>query len=1031
MVGLAVALVMGGCCTLAIAGSPARVRTSPLVIPTYETGPVDVLPPLAVDMLPRSYPVYPYPLQEQRETEKRDKTYESVVLENDYLTLTFLPELGGRLISIYDKVAHREVLFRNPVIKPLLVGLRGAWAGIGMEFNFPGSHSVTSHSPIKCSKRQNDDGSASVVLSDIEWVSGMEWRIRITLQPDSNAVQQESAYYNRTSLPHRGYFWTNTKIPARPDTEFLFPPSIRCGRIHPPMDTTRICEFDYPDFQGIDVSKYRNVFCPFPLFVADLRGNWFGCYHKEQDAGILHYADCGTLPGRKIWTLGTGDDAHAMNHAITEDGSPNIEVQSGPLELQTDFMLCAPGVANVWQECWLPVSGIRNHLHTNPQFSAGFETAEAGTTFYFYSYGTHDAVTAGVRCDGRATESAITNVVPGTVAKIAIPQTIADVRACSLWIQDAKGTDLFRYDPKADGPRPMATSETVPPLAEEAAESLYITGLYHEERGEIDAAQGKYRDALAVDPGYSAALTALGRLRLAQGLAAESADLLNKAASRNRRNADAHYYLGLALAEKGDSSEAQYHLERAAADPAFRLPATAALVAVIAKRGRLPEAFARLRGELCTAEGRLAADLAHEVLLERYLICARRLGSPAEQEDARKALSAVHEDNILLATEAWLAVRTEHLPPLLAAESRANPRLVLWAILYYTDLGLDDDAFALSVAAVAAGSDDPMAAYMAASLALKQGDSQKARSYVDAAESHATAGVFPDSTAMLAVFQGLSARFGDAPKIDYYTGLVLASLGRWDEAAQAWEASIRKGMREFTVYRNLGLYHWKQKKNLAEAVRWYQQGFDPSQINYKYVCEFDLLLADHGDHAARERLFAALSEPLRADSFVAVRYAAWLFDTGRYEEAIAHLTGKKFSLYEGKRTTHRLFAEAHMNLGQRALEKHRYGDAEAHFRAATTYPWNLGVGRSRGRFDMKAQYYLGLTLQRKGNVKEAVNVLSQALAESRQYSFPFVPLKTIRWETDALLDDAVMQENKEYEAEIEKLLTAIAKEPSR
>jgi tetratricopeptide (TPR) repeat protein len=1028
MVGLAVALLTGGCCTLALACSPARVTTSPLVIPAYETGPVDVLPPLAVDMLPRSYPVYPYPLQEQREAEKKDKTYESVVLENDYLKLTFLPALGGRLISIYDKVARREVLFRNPVIKPLLVGLRGAWAGIGMEFNFPGSHSVTSHSPIKCSKRQNDDGSASVVLSDIEWVSGMEWRIRITLRPDSIAIQQESAYYNRTPLPHRAYFWTNTKIPARPDTEFLFPSAIRCGRIHPPMDTTRICEFDYPNFQGIDVSKYRNVFCQFPLFVADLRGNWFGCYHKVQDAGILHYADCGTLPGRKIWTLGTGDDAQAMNHAITEDGSPNIEVQAGPLELQTDFMLCSPGVANVWQEYWLPVSGIKNHLHTNLQFSAGFDTTDAATTFYFYSYGSHDAVTASAESDGHAAKATIKKMGPGTVGKIVLAQKLADVRACSLSIQDAKGNELFRYDPKADIAGRKATSEAAAPVAEDAAESQYIKGLYHEERGELDAAQGKYRDALSVDPGFSPALTALGRLRLAQGLVADATDLLNKAVSRNRRNADAHYYLGLALADSGDGREAQYNLERAAADPAFRLPASAAIVAVRAKRGQLRDAFAGLREELLTAEGHLAADLAHEVLLERYLICARRFGFAEEQERAQKALASVHEDNILLATERWLAARSEQFPLSLVAETRANPRLVVWAILYYRDLGLDDDALALSTAAITAGSSDPMVAYVAAWLALKRGDSQKARSYVTAAESHATAGVFPDSTAMLAVLQGLSPRFGDAPKIDYYAGLVLASLGRWEEASRAWQTSVRKGIREFTVFRNLGLCQWKQKKNLAEAVRWYQQGFDPRQINYKYVYEFDMLLAAHGDHVAREKMFAALPESLRTDSFVAVRYAAWLFDTGRYEESIAQLTAKKFSLYEGKRTTHRLFAESHMVLGQRALEKKQYADAEAHFRAAMTYPWNLGVGRSRGRFDMKAQYFLGLTLHRKGNVEGSVTILSQALAESRQYSFPFVALKTIRWETDTLLDDAVTQENKKYEAEIQDLLATIKKE---
>ena len=47
-------------------------------------------------------------------------------------------------------------------------------------------------------------------------------------------------------------------------------------------------------------------------------------------------------------------------------------------------------------------------------------------------------------------------------------------------------------------------------------------------------------------------------------------------------------------------------------------------------------------------------------------------------------------------------------------------------------------------------------------------------------------------------------------------------------------------------------------------------------------------------------------------------------------------------------------------------------------------------------------------------------MLAEALAESRQYTFPFVPLKTIRWEADALLDDAAMRENRTYEAEIRR-----------
>ena len=173
------------------------------------------------------------------------------------------------------------------------------------------------------------------------------------------------------------------------------------------------------------------------------------------------------------------------------------------------------------------------------------------------------------------------------------------------------------------------------------------------------------------------------------------------------------------------------------------------------------------------------------------------------------------------------------------------------------------------------------------------------------------------------------------------------------------EHRVRKGMQEFTVFRNLGLYQWKQKKNLAEAVAGISGDAIPrGQLQVRLRIRHAV-----GDPRGPRGAGEAVCQPARtawANGFAAARYAAWLFDTGRYEETIASLSGKKFALYEGKKTTHRLFAEAHLNLGQRALEKRQYDDAAAHFRAAMTYPWNLGVGRSRGRTDMRAEVLLGL-----------------------------------------------------------------------
>ena len=49
-----------------------------------------------------------------------------LVLENDKLIATFLPEQGGRLWSLKNKATGKEVLYKNPVFQPANLGIRNA-----------------------------------------------------------------------------------------------------------------------------------------------------------------------------------------------------------------------------------------------------------------------------------------------------------------------------------------------------------------------------------------------------------------------------------------------------------------------------------------------------------------------------------------------------------------------------------------------------------------------------------------------------------------------------------------------------------------------------------------------------------------------------------------------------------------------------------------------------------------------------------------------------------------------------------------
>src|SRR4026209_900379 len=105
----------------------ARVWEAPLSIPTYELGPPNPYPAL-LDWQRRKWrPVYPYPFLDSLTNKRTDKTYKAVYLENEYLRVSVLPELGGHVYEIFDKTNKREDLYSNPVVKYAIVAIRGAW----------------------------------------------------------------------------------------------------------------------------------------------------------------------------------------------------------------------------------------------------------------------------------------------------------------------------------------------------------------------------------------------------------------------------------------------------------------------------------------------------------------------------------------------------------------------------------------------------------------------------------------------------------------------------------------------------------------------------------------------------------------------------------------------------------------------------------------------------------------------------------------------------------------------------------------
>ena len=129
--------------------SEVRAWEETVMLPTYGVGKEEKNP---IFLEKRVYQgssgsVYPYPVIEKVEDEKHDRPWRAFFIENEYIKLMILPELGGRIQMAYDKVKKRHFVYYNQVIKPALVGLVGPWISGGIEFNWPQHHRPSTYRP--------------------------------------------------------------------------------------------------------------------------------------------------------------------------------------------------------------------------------------------------------------------------------------------------------------------------------------------------------------------------------------------------------------------------------------------------------------------------------------------------------------------------------------------------------------------------------------------------------------------------------------------------------------------------------------------------------------------------------------------------------------------------------------------------------------------------------------------------------------------------------------------------------------------
>ena len=289
-------------------------------IDTYEPGAPDPYPAFLERRVYQgsSGRVYPLPMTDSISHDKRPRAWRAVHLENSYVRLMLLPEIGGRIHIGYDKVAGYDFFYRNNVIKPALVGLAGPWISGGVEFNWPQHHRPATYLPVDSRIEREPDGAAVVWHSDLDPLQRMRGVHGVRLRPGSSLIELDVRLHNRTDVPQTFLWWANVAARSHERYQSFFPDDVRFVADHARRAITAFPRADRP-YYGVDypalaaerqdadrIDVYSNIPVPTSYMITDTDDAFFGGYDHAADAGFVHWADRAVSPGKKQWTWGDG-----------------------------------------------------------------------------------------------------------------------------------------------------------------------------------------------------------------------------------------------------------------------------------------------------------------------------------------------------------------------------------------------------------------------------------------------------------------------------------------------------------------------------------------------------------------------------------------------------------------------------------------------------------------------------------------------------------------------------------------------------
>lgn len=939
--------------------------------------------------------VFPMAFNNRMCVDFKPVTYEQIVLENEFIEVSVLPEIGGRIYSALDKSNSYDFIYKNHVIKPQQIGLTGPWISGGIEFNWPQHHRPTTFLPVEWALEKNEDGSSTIWMGEVDPLYRTKGMVGITVHPGRSYIEAKVRLFNRTPFPQSFMWWANVAVAVNENYRAIFPKDIHWSSDHAWVTTApfpflkgEVNGVDYGN--GTDVQNYDSVGGSY--FTYNSKYDFLAGYDDGRDGGVVHVANRHIGTGKKIFNWGVSEFGEAWAKNLSDEDGPYVELMTGLYTRnQPDFSWMMPHEYKTAEQFWYPIRNIRDVANASLDGALGLEFEGDNALIDVNSTQRRTGASVVLRCNGKVLLEERMDIAPDRPfsTQVALGEMESPQAYEVLFIAE-EGRELLQYRPevKPDNlviPAPLAPS----PSAEElkSVEDIYLHSLHiWQYKHPYLRAEEYLQAAMEREPEDLRCNTLLGRIWMDKGDFDKAEHHFNiavqRSTQRNPNPYDTEPFFNLAVLQclAGNHESAYENFYRAIWGYAWKSVGYCHLAQLDCRSSDHAQALKHIELSLETNASNLKALRVKASIL-------RNMGRLEEALVVVQSLTDRDKLDFVAAFERVLICRTmgdDEAAQAAYAEfiriSRKNPEYFICIAVEYAEMGSYCDAIdALSVFTEECEK-HPIIEYYMGYYHQVSGHEERAGECFRQASSLPVEGILHSRLESIVVLNAALEFDPNDNKSPYYLGNIYYGKEMFDQAIEYFSLSVDRQADFPTVYRNLAIGLFDKKDQVEEAGSLLRHAFAMNPADERVFYELIQYERNTGVPLA-DRLKLIENHPHLHDGTdeVYLKIIATYLENRDYEKVKSLLAGHVFHPYEGgEGILPALHVDAFVGMGKKCLRNGEGESAISCFEAASEVPDNYLEG-AIPHLRSISDYYIGTAWEVMGDQAKAEEYFQSSL----------------------------------------------------